>query len=74
MTPRKSKRMKQVEEQHGEDIQTILPRLLTELGHAQTAEQFGVSQGLLGYWCLKLGVKSVHLYLAPDETYQVVKA
>ena len=74
MYRKKTKKMVAVEEKFGNDLETMLPPLVTENGLSATADSLGVSKATLGYWLLKLGINVQRVALAPGETIEVKKA
>ena len=74
MYRKKTKKMGAVEEKFGNDLEIMLPPLVTENGLSATADSLGVSKATLGYWLLKLGINVQRVALAPGETIEVKKA
>ena len=74
MYRKKTKKMVAVEEKFGNDLEIMLPPLVTENGLSATADSLGVSKATLGYWLLKLGIHVQRVALAPGETIEVKKA
>ena len=74
MYRKKTKKMVAVEEKFGNDLEIMLPPLVTENGLSATAASLGVSKATLGYWLLKLGINVQRVALAPGETIEVKKA
>ncbi len=74
MYRKKTKKMVAVEEKFGNDLEIMLPPLVTENGLSATADSLGVSKATLGYWLLKLGINVQRVALAPGETIEVKKA
>ena len=54
---RKSKKMLEVEEKHGEQLETLLPRLYNEMGLPAMVEELGLNKSTLWYWFLKIGMR-----------------
>ena len=54
---RKSKKMLEVEQEHGEQLETLLPRLYNEMGFPAMVEDLGLNRSTLWYWFLKMGVR-----------------
>ena len=54
---RVTKLMRRVEREQGESLETLIPRLVNEVGVVATAEHIGVSPAGLGYWMLKMGIR-----------------
>jgi regulator of sirC expression with transglutaminase-like and TPR domain len=54
---RKSKKMLQVEQEHGEQLETLLPRLYNEMGFPAMVEELGLNKSTLWYWFLKIGMR-----------------
>ena len=73
MYRKKTKKMVAVEEKFGNDLEIMLPPLVTENGLSATADSLGVSKATLGYWLLKLGINVQRVALAPGETIEVRK-
>ena len=72
---RKTKLMRRVEQQQGgEELETLLPRLLNENGQnlTETAERLGVSAPTLSYWLIKLRIEMRTIALAPGKTFQII--
>ena len=74
MYRKKTKKMVAVEEKFGNDLEIMLPPLVTENGLSATDDSLGVSKATLGYWLLKLGINVQRVALAPGETIEVKKA
>ena len=74
MYRKKTKKMVAVEQKFGNDLEIMLPPLVTENGLSATADSLGVSKATLGYWLLKLGINVQRVALAPGETIEVKKA
>lgn len=66
MTKKKSKLMRQVENQQGERLETLLPKLMAELGAGGAAAELGVSKATIGYWCLKMGLRIERVAVPPE--------
>ena len=54
---RKSKKMLEVEQEHGEQLETLLPRRYNEMGFPAMVEELGLNRSTLWYWFLKMGVR-----------------
>jgi hypothetical protein len=54
---RKSRMMLEVEEKHGEQIETLLPRLYNEMGFPAMVEELGINRSTLWYWFVKIGMR-----------------
>lgn len=54
---RKSRMMLEVEEKHGEQLETLLPRLYNEMGLPAMVEELGLNKSTLWYWFLKIGMR-----------------
>ena len=54
---RKSKKMLEVEQEHGEQLETLLPRLYNEMGFPAMVEELDINRSTLWYWFLKMGVR-----------------
>ena len=67
----KTKQMLRVEKDHGEPLETLLPRLINEWGSSDAAMKMGISTSLVGYWCMKLGVIKRTVALAPGQRIEV---
>ena len=74
MNRRKTKKMIAVEARFDQDLEDMLPPLVTENGLSATADALGVSKATLGYWLLKLGINVQRVALAPGETIEVKRA
>ena len=74
MNRRKTKKMIAVESRFDQELENMLPPLVTENGLSATAEALGVSKATLGYWLLKLGINVQRVALAPGETIEVKRA
>ena len=56
----KTRRMKSVETQYSEQLETLIPRLINQhWGQAGAAEEMGISAASLSYWMLRLGIRRV---------------
>ena len=74
MYRKKTKKLVAGEQKFGNDLEIMLPPLVTENGLSATADSLGVSKATLGYWLLKLGINVQRVALAPGETIEVKKA
>ena len=54
---RKSKKMLEVEQEQGELLETLLPRLYNEMGFPAMVEELGISKSTLWYWFMKVGMR-----------------
>ena len=54
---RKSKKMLEVEQEHGEQLEPLLPRLYNEMGFPAMVEELDINRSTLWYWFLKMGVR-----------------
>jgi len=70
---RKTPMMKKVEADQGENLETLLPRLINAEGMSHAADKIGTSKSSLGYWCLKLGIEVRRIALAPGEEVAIRK-
>ena len=70
---KKSRLMREVEEQYHKPLEVLLPPLLEELGPSDTANELGIAKATLGYWILKLGWRLKRTILKPGEAVLVVK-
>lgn len=71
MRIRKSAMMLGIEEKFGQQLEDLLPNMLTEDGLSETAKCLGVSKATLGYWVLKLGLRVQRVVLRPGESIQI---
>ena len=71
---RKTKLMQQVEDQHRQPLERLLPEMINEQGLSATAQSLGVSKATLGYWLLKLGIHVRRVALAPGEVLEVKRS
>lgn len=62
-----------MEEEQGEPLEDLLPRVVNERGVTGAAERLGVSKATLGYWLLRLGVRVETVALAPGESLEIVR-
>jgi hypothetical protein len=49
--------MLEVEQEHGEQLETLLPRLYNEMGLPAMVEELGLNKSTLWYWFLKIGMR-----------------
>ncbi len=68
---RKTKLMRSVEENHGRQLESLVPDLVNEMGMSRAASHLGVSPATLGYWMLKMGIQYRRVALADGETIEV---
>lgn len=68
---KKTKLMRQAEQRLGEPIEQALPRMIGELGQTGTAHQLEVSKATVGYWILKLGIRTERIAVMPGEEIMV---
>ena len=71
---KKTKRMREIEQRMGQPIERILPRMVDEHGLTGTSEKLGVSKATIGYWMLKLNIRTERVALAPGEEIVVTRA
>jgi len=67
----KTRSMLRVEKEHGEKLETLMPRLINDWGSSDAARRMGISTSLVGYWCMKLGVTKRTVTLAPGQRVEV---
>lgn len=70
-TPNKSPAMLRVEENQGERLEILIPRLINGFGITKAAEELGISKSSLNYWCMKLGIVRQVVALVPGERVEV---
>ena len=63
--------MKRVETEHGEILETLIPRLINDYGMSATADQINVSKSTINYWCLKLGIEVRRVAMAPGRRLEI---
>ena len=68
---KKTPMMKKVEEERGEVLETLLPRLINEIGFGETADYLGISKATVNYWRLKLGIEIRHVALVPGQRVEI---
>ena len=71
---RKSKKMRQLEHEHGLPMEELLPAML-EQGDIMddAARALGVSKATIGVWMLKLGIRYERVVLGPGEVVAVLQ-
>lgn len=52
---RKSALMREKEEEFGEKMETLLPRLVNQMGNVSAAAHLGITHGTVNRWLLILG-------------------
>ena len=67
----KTTAMLRAEEEQGEQLETLLPRLINELGYKEAAATLNISASSINYWRLKLGIHIAKVALHPGETYVI---
>ena len=67
----KTRSMLRVEKEHGEKLETLMPRLINDWGSSSAARKMGISNSLVGYWCMKLGIVKRTVTLAPGQRVEV---
>lgn len=72
--PKKTKLMRDVEQRTGQPIESLLPRIVAEQGLTGASNELGVSKATIGYWMLKLGIRTERVALAPGEEIVVTRA
>ena len=68
---RKTKLMRTVEDRFNRPLVRLLPEMVNERGLTDTAVALGISNSVLGYWLLKLGITMRRVALAPGETLEI---
>ncbi len=68
---RKTKLMRTVEDRFNRPLERLLPEMVNERGLTDTAVALGISNSVLGYWLLKLGITMRRVALAPGETLEI---
>lgn len=68
---KKTKLMRNVEEQQGRPLEQLVPELVNQIGMSRAAQQLGVSPATLGYWMLKMGIQYRRVALADGESIEV---
>ena len=69
--PNKSPAMLRVEENQGERLEIVIPRLINGFGITKAAEELGISKSSLNYWCMKLGIVRQVVALVRGERDEV---
>lgn len=67
MTYRKTKLMRQVEDQTGQPLERLLPNMINEIGMTQAAQELGISKATIGYWMLKMGIHVERVAVMPGD-------
>ena len=70
---KKTRLMRQVEDQHHRPLEKLLPEMYNEMGLTSMAEELGVNRSTLYYWLLRYGVRLQRVALAADETLEIKK-
>ena len=73
MITRKTKKMLAVEERFRQQLEKMLPEMVTEQGLTATADYLGVSKATLGYWLLKFRIDVRRVALAPGDSLQITR-
>ena len=68
---RKTKLMRTVEDRFNRPLERLLPEMVNERGLTDTAVALGISNSVLGYWLLKLGITMRRVALAPGEPLEI---
>ena len=68
---RKTKLMRTVEDRFNRPLERLLPEMVNERGLTDTAVALGISNSVLGYWLLKLGITMRRVALTPGETLEI---
>ena len=68
---RKTKLMRTVEDRFNRPLERLLPEMVNERGLTDTAVALGISNSVLGYWLLKLGITMRRVARAPGETLEI---
>ena len=72
MARRKTKKMLIVEEKFKQQLEDLLPELITENGLSATADYLNVSKATLGYWLLKLDIIVRRVALKPGQRIRII--
>lgn len=67
MTYRKTKLMRQIEDQTGQPLERLLPTMINEIGMTQAAQELGISKATIGYWMLKMGIHVERVAVMPGD-------
>jgi hypothetical protein len=67
----KTRVMLRVEKEYGENLETLMPRLINDWGSSDAARRMGISTSLVGYWCMKLGILKRTVALAPGQRIEI---
>lgn len=70
-TVRKTKLMRNVEDQFQRPLESLVPEMVNEHGMSHAASELGVSTATLGYWMLKMGIRYRRVAVTADETIEV---
>ena len=65
----KTPAMLRAEEEQGEQLETLLPRLINELGYKEAAATLHISASSINYLRLKLGIQIAKVALNPGDRY-----
>ena len=67
----KTPAMLQVEENKGERLELLIPRLINTVGLSKAADELGISKSSMNYWCMKLGIVRPVVALVPGERVEI---
>ena len=70
-TKNKTSAMLQVEEDKGERLELLIPRLINTVGLSKAADELGISKSSMNYWCMKLGIVRQVVALVPGERVEI---
>ena len=68
---RKTRKMIAVEEKYRQPLETLLPKMINDMGQSAVSDELGISKATLGYWNLKLGIVVHRVATAPGETVKI---
>ena len=70
---KKTPLMRQIEGQQDEILETLLPRLISRQGQAQTARELHIGKATLNTWMLKFRIEVHHIAVPADQTLATLK-
>lgn len=68
---KKTPMMRKVEEERGEILEILLPKLINDMGFGEAADYLGISKATVNYWRLKLGIEIKHIALVPGQRVEI---
>lgn len=70
---KKTDKILSIEKKHNEQIETLFPKLIMEVGLTNASDYLGMDKNTLRYWMTKMNFRVERIVLHFDEEVKIVK-